>query len=91
MKSFKECEKTAMFELGDEERERIRGRFEEVVAGFSVIDSFDTDGAEPLVSVLDLNNVMRDDVAVKVVSRDELLENAPEQNDGYFQVPAAIN
>jgi len=39
---------------------------------------------------LDSSNVMREDVASKLISRDELLKNAPEQHDGYFQVPAAI-
>jgi len=80
----------AMLDLSEPERARLMERFDEITGGFSMLDDYDTDGVEPLVSVLDLHNVLRDDIAVKFVSREALLENAPEQNDGYFQVPAAI-
>ena len=91
MKTFEDFEKIAMLELAGGERERVRERFDEIVAGFSVLDSYDTEGVEPLVSVLDIYNVMREDVACKVISRDDLLMNAPEQHDGYFQAPAVNN
>ena len=80
-----------MFDLNEVERERLKGRFEEIARGFSVLDSYDLDGVDPLVSVLDLFNVLREDVPGKFISRDELLKNAPGQHDGYFQVPAAID
>ena len=79
-----------MLDLPGDERVRLERRFDAVVSGFSVLDDIDANGVLPLVSVLDLNNVMREDVASKVISRDELLKNTPEQHDGYIQVPAAI-
>jgi len=91
MKKFEDFEKIAMLELSDDERERVRERFDEIVAGFTALDSYDFDGVEPLVSVLDIYNVMRDDVVYKIISRDDLLKNAPEQHDGYFQVPVVNN
>jgi len=90
----------AMLDLSDDERVRIKERFDEIAGGFTALDAIETDGVEPLVSVLSLCNVMREDVASKVMSRDELLANAPEQSEGdfsaltqpkgYFSVPAAI-
>ena len=91
MRSFTDYENMAMFDLQESERERLTGRFEEVTGGFSALDAFDVSGVEPLVSVLDMDNVMREDVSSKFMSRDELLENAPESYEGYFQVPAAID
>ena len=91
MRDFTDYERMAMLDLSDSERDLIRKRFDELAGGFSALDAFDTDGVEPLVSVLDLNNVLREDAAKKFFSRDELLANAPEQHDGYFQVPAAID
>jgi len=91
MRDFTDYERMAMLDLSDSERDLIRKRFDELASGFSALDAFDTDGVEPLVSVLDLNNVLREDAAKKFISRDELLANAPEQHDGYFQVPAAID
>ena len=79
-----------MLELPEAERVRLREYFDEIAGGFSALDAFDVSGVEPLVSVLDLSNVLREDVAVKSFSREELLKNAPEQYDGYFQVPGTI-
>ena len=67
----------------DEIIARLEGEFEKM-------ESIDTNGVEPLVTVLDLKNVLREDVSSQIVSRDTLLENAPEKYDGYFQVPRTI-
>ena len=63
---------------------RLEGEFEKM-------ESVDTEGVEPLVTVLDLRNVLREDVSSQLVERDTLLENAPEEYDGYFQVPKTID
>ena len=57
---------------------------------FDRMEAIDTDGVEPLVSVLDLRNVLREDVSNKTFSRDVVLQNAPEEYDGYFEVPKTI-
>jgi len=33
---------------------------------------------------------MRDDIAYKIFDRGAILENAPEQHDGYFVVPRIL-
>jgi len=91
MRCFKDYENMAMLDLPDSERVRLAARFDEIVGGFAALDDYDTDGVSPLVSVLDVNNVLREDVAVKLFTRDEVLANAPEKHDGYFQVPATID
>ena len=58
---------------------------------FSKMEKVDAEGVEPLVTVLDLRNVLREDVSAQIVSRDTLLESAPEEYDGYFQVPKTID
>ena len=67
----------------DEIIARLEGEFEKM-------EKVDTEGVEPLVTVLDLRNVLREDVSSQLVSRDTLIENAPEEYDGYFQVPRTI-
>jgi len=84
-------ERMAMLDLSDNERSVLRERLCSVCDDFSKINEHDTSGVEPLVSVLNIQNSMRDDVSEKKISRDELLKNAPEQQDGYFCVPAAID
>jgi aspartyl-tRNA(Asn)/glutamyl-tRNA(Gln) amidotransferase subunit C len=50
----------------------------------------DTDGVEPLYTVLDVRNVLREDINAKTVAREDLLAGAPMQYDGFFQVPKAL-
>ena len=91
MRKFTDYESMVMLDLTDDERNVLTERFKSVTGEFAVLDDIDVNGVLPLVSVLDLQNVLREDVAEKVISRDELLKNAPEQNEGYFQVPAAMD
>ena len=91
MSSFSDYEGMVMLGLSDDERIRLKERFDEITGGFAALDAIDTNGVEPLVSVLSLHNIMREDVSLKAISRDELLANSPEKDDMYFQVPAAID
>jgi len=45
---------------------------------------------EPLVTVCDLPGVTREDEAQKFIPRDELLQNAVEERNGYFVVPKTL-
>ena len=90
MRTFIDYESMAMLDLPDSERVGLAARFDEITGAFSALDAFDTSDVEPLVSVLDFHSVLREDEAEKFISREELLKNAPEQHDGYFQVPATI-
>jgi len=83
--------KTAMLELSRLESETLSERFDNIENGFSALDAFDTSKACPLVTVLDVHNVVREDIPEKIIQREELLKNAPEQSDGYFRVPATID
>ena len=91
LRTFSDYERMAMLDLSDAERLRLKERFDEIAGGFSALDAVDVDGVEPLISVLDLQNIMREDVSAKFILREELLSSAPEQHDGYFRVPATID
>ena len=91
MSDISNYEKTAMLELSQPEREALKERFDNIKNGFSALDAYDTNEVEPLVTVLDVHNVVREDIPEKIIRREELLENAPEQSDGYFRVPATID
>jgi len=91
LRDFTDYEGMAMLELPESGRSRLRDRFNGIADSFSTLDEYDVSSVEPLVTVLDLVNVLRDDVSVKSFSREDLLSNAPEQHDGYFQVPATID
>ena len=57
---------------------------------FDDLAHIDTEGIKPMYTVLDLENILREDEPVKLISRETLLSGAPEQYNGYFQVPKAV-
>ena len=84
-------ERQCKLNLPEDERTQLLPRAGELIESFKTLDAIDTRGALPMVSVLDITNIMREDMAVKAIPRDELLENAPEQYGGYFQVPRTVD
>ena len=87
---FLKYEAMAKLQLSEDERRQAFQIADKLAESLTAMDAIDTGGAEPLVTVLDVQNVLREDVAVKMMSRDELLSNAPEQYNGYFQVPKTV-
>ena len=91
MPDIKEFENMVMLDLPEDERELLGARLKALDKSFAQIQQVDTEAVEPLVTVLDLRNVLREDTADKLLSRDELLSSAPEQYDGYFKVPGTLD
>lgn len=61
-----------------------------ILAYATAIQKVDTSGIPPTAIVLPLRNVMRDDVAVPSLSREDVLANAPDADAGYFRVRAIL-
>jgi aspartyl-tRNA(Asn)/glutamyl-tRNA(Gln) amidotransferase subunit C len=91
MKDIEKFEAMAKLDLPESERQWVSGAADKLIEGFSALARIDTAGVKPLVTVLDIQNVLREDEAKKMITREELLSNAPEQHDGYFQVPKTLD
>ena len=92
MNNIKDYEAMAKFSLTDAERQQVSEWADMLTGSFQALEAVDAACTEPLVTVLEIRNVLRDDIAPeKTISRDELLSNAPEQYDGYFQVPKTLD
>lgn len=83
-------EKLNKLQLTEEETEKVLTFFETQQEDKSLLDSIETDQVERMVHVMPLTNVLREDVAIKNFTRDELQEDAPESYDGYWQVPRLV-
>ena len=79
-----------MLSLSEGERAEMTQRVISLTDGFNALSEVDTEGVLPLVTVLPVNSVLREDTMIKNFTRDEILSNAPEQYDGYFAVPGVI-
>lgn len=76
--------------LTADETAQIAAAAQILEASFAALAMIDTGNCEPLVTVLPVQNVLREDRSSKMLSREELLSTAPEQYDGYFQVPKTL-
>ena len=83
-------EKVNQLALTDTERESVLAFFEAQDASAAALDAIDTESVERMVHVLPILTVVREDVAKKLFTRDELQQNAPETMDGYWQVPRLV-
>ena len=77
-------------ELSEAERERAQNELSQIVGYFETLSKLDTTGVEPTMHALPLQNVLRKDEVRPGLSRQEALQNAPEQADGMFQVPRVV-
>jgi aspartyl-tRNA(Asn)/glutamyl-tRNA(Gln) amidotransferase subunit C len=76
--------------LSDEEIARLQDQLSSILEHIEVIDRLDTDAIPPTAQVIDMTNVMRTDVVTGSLSREAVLENAPRQADGFFEVHAIL-
>ena len=78
-------------QLADDEVENLRGDLENILGYIEQLSELDTTGVEPTDQVTGLENVWRDDeVQDAGVSREQLLELAPEQTDNSVKVPKVL-
>ena len=74
-------------ELTDDEIEAQRGHLNGLLAQFDKLQELDVTGLEPTSHPYPLTNVLRADVIMPSLSREQVLANAPEKRDGCFVVP----
>lgn len=74
--------KLARIDLGDDEVERFTAQFEDILEAFEALDEVPSVERDA-----DLTNVLRPDATHDSLSRDEVLRNAPETEDGRFKGP----
>lgn len=87
IKDVEHVAKLARLELTDEEKELYTKQLGEVLQYVNQMNEVDTSKIEPMTQVVDFVNVMREDKVVYEQTKEELMKNAPEQENGFFKVP----
>ncbi len=80
----------ARLALSDEEQALYQEQLSAILDYFERLREIDTETISPTATVLPLRGVMRDDVTQPPFPRDDILANAPDSEDGCFQVPAVL-
>ncbi len=87
IKDVEHVAKLARLELTQEEKEKFTTQLGAILDHINHLNEVDTTNVEPMAHAFPIKNVLREDEAKKEFSRDELLKNAPDEEDGFFRVP----
>ena len=79
--------KLARLEITDEEKVKFSKQLGDVLKYLEQMNEVDTTNVEPLSHVVDFNNVMREDEISYDCTKEQLMMNAPEEENGFFKVP----
>ena len=82
--------KLARIAMSDEELDRLVPELNNILGWVEQLAEVNTDGVEPLATVIEQKLRLRDDVVSDGDCRDEVLANAPDAQHGFFAVPKVI-
>ena len=80
----------ARLRFTEPEQEKMTRELNTILQYIEKLNEVDTEGVEPLSSIHDQFNVLRDDVVEPSLSTAEALKNAPDRQDRFFKVPKVI-
>lgn len=80
----------ARIRVPEERLEPLAGELNNIVGWVEQLQEVDTDGVEPMTSVVDVETPMRDDVVNDGDVTEKVLANAPDRNDVFFGVPKVV-
>ncbi|HER27615.1 MAG TPA: Asp-tRNA(Asn)/Glu-tRNA(Gln) amidotransferase subunit GatC [Rhodospirillales bacterium] len=80
----------ARIKVPDEDLGHLAGELSAILQWVEQLNGVDTDGIEPLASVVDVTLPLRTDAITDGNCRDAVLANAPDSDDGFFAVPKVL-
>ncbi len=83
----KHVAKLARLELTEAEIEQYSKQLGDILKYAEQMNEVDTKGVEPMAHPIPVVNVMREDEVKYEQTKDELMKNAPSEEDGFFKVP----
>ena len=80
----------ARLHLTDEELDRMQTQLSNILEAIETLRDVDTSHVGPTASVIQLENVMRDDEVADPMTREAALANAPLRDDPFLRVPTVL-
>jgi aspartyl-tRNA(Asn)/glutamyl-tRNA(Gln) amidotransferase subunit C len=80
----------ARIAMSEEELERLVPELNNILGWVEQLAEVNTDGVEPLATVVEQRLRLREDIVNDGDIRDDVLANAPEAQHGFFAVPKVI-
>jgi len=80
----------ARLEFSEAQTEKFTEQLGNILEYIEKLNELDTENVEPTSHVLDISTPLREDKIQKLLTIDEVLQNAPESEDDFFVVPQVI-
>jgi aspartyl-tRNA(Asn)/glutamyl-tRNA(Gln) amidotransferase subunit C len=80
----------ARLAITEDEAEKFTKQLDAIITFAEQLNELDTENVEPTSHVLEIKNVLREDISKEGLPREEVLKNAPEEQDGQLKVPAIL-
>lgn len=77
--------------LTEEEKVQLQDQLSSVLDHISVLEDVDTDAIPPTAQVIELQNILRDDVAGDPLPLEDVLRNAPRTEGDFIKVNAVLD
>ena len=90
LKDVEHVANLARLELSEEEKTQFTEQLNAILKYAEKLNELDTEQVEPTSHVFELVNVMRDDVKKESLAIEQVLLNAPDDEDDQIKVPAVI-
>ena len=89
-KVIKHVAKLAKLEIPEAELQKYTDQLLKVLNQFEEIRAINTEGIEPLITPIEIENFLREDKVDVKVGVEKILENSPERTGNLFTVPPVI-
>jgi len=91
-KDVEHVARLARLSLTEEEKDRYTAQLASILGYIEKLNGLNTDGVEPTAHPWPVSNIWREDKTDRLqsITRDELLQNAPEKEGPFFKVRKVI-
>ena len=80
----------ARIKVSDDEAKTLEGELTGILQWVEQLEEIDTDGVEPMTSVVETEMKKRNDVVTDGGYAGDIVKNAPERADSFFVVPKVV-
>lgn len=77
-------------EVKEDQMDQTEKALSDILTYVEQLNELDLTDVKPMIHAVPLHNVFRDDVVQPSLDHKLALQNAPEEEDGYFKVPRVI-
>ena len=80
----------ARLRLADEELDRLEGQLNHILDQYAKLSEIDTSAIPPTAQTIELENILREDVALPSLGVEDVLRNAPLTEGDFIVVPPIL-